>query len=191
MEEFWEDKYDYDKSNKRISNFIKKVEPKWRKIEGKILAELSRVSGLKWSEPKIKCYVTTHQLDAPFSDPLTIGILYGKNDEHTAPAGYFLDILVHELIHQLFIQQGQNKKFQYAYWKQINKHKKEHFNVTIHILLHALLKHLLLKYFGKEMLKKEFEGSKKLCDYNRAWQIVEKEGYQNIISEFRKYLKSK
>ncbi len=191
VEEFWEDKYNYDKSQKRISNYIKKIEPQWRKVEKKVLLELSKVTGLKWCEPKIKCYVTTHHLDAPFSDPLTIGLFYGEHDEHTMSTGNFLDVLAHELIHQLFIQQGKDKKFQHAYWKQINRYKNEHFNVTIHILLHALLKHILLKYFGKEMLKKELEGSKKLYDYNRAWQIVEKEGYQNIISEFRQYLKSK
>ena len=59
VEKYHEKKYNFDTFSKRVQGFIKLAEPKWRKVEKKILSELARVSGLKWSEPKIRCYVTT------------------------------------------------------------------------------------------------------------------------------------
>jgi hypothetical protein len=71
-----------------------------------------------------------------------------------------------------------------------DKYKKEIWNTRTHVLLLAMHKHILLKYFGEKTLRKEIERTKhyKTPGYYEAWQIVEKEGYQNIISEFRSLL---
>lgn len=192
VEQYWEDKFDYKISYKRFSKFVKKLEPRWRKIEKKVLSDLSKSSGLKWSEPKIRCYITTHHFFAPFSDPLTIGI-YSKISNRTSSTEQFIQTLMHELIHQLFVQQKDSKAFDPAFWKIANKYKKQKYNTRTHVLLQALLRPLIVKYFGNKMLKTEIERSKrfKMGGYYEAWQIVEKEGYKNIISEFCKYLKSK
>ncbi|MFH0869363.1 MAG: hypothetical protein V1839_03995 [archaeon] len=193
IEKFYEKEYNFNKSSRGVDGFIESVEPKWRKVEKKTLAELAKISGLKWGEPKIKCYVTTRHFFCPFSDPLTIGVFYLKNGKlHRGNEVNFIHTLTHELIHQLFIQQGWDNKFSKAFLKIMNKHKKEIWNTQMHILLHAMHKHILLKYYGKETLRKEIESTKhyKMAGYYEAWQIVEKEGYQNILSEFRKYLKT-
>ena len=73
-------------SEKKIQNFIKKVEPLWRKEEKKILQELSKITGLPWKVKTIICYVVGGC--RPFSDPLTIRIFKNPND--------FIDTLTHE-----------------------------------------------------------------------------------------------
>lgn len=192
VEQYWKAKFDWKASRQRFSKFVKKLEPKWRKIEKAVLSDLAKSSGLKWSEPKIKCYVTTHHFFAPFSDPLTIGI-YNRFTKKVSKPEQFIQSLMHELIHQLFVQQKNKKAFDAAFWKIAGKYPKEIRNTKTHILLQALLRPLIVKYFGNKMLKTEIERSKhfKMGGYYEAWQIVEKEGYQNIISEFRSLLKAR
>ena len=54
-----------------------------------------------------------------------------------------------------------------------------------HIFVHALHKEIYLKLFDEKRLKRDIEKCQKHEDYKRAWEIVEKEGYKNIIKEFR------
>lgn len=173
----------YDKKNKKyptykeIQNYIKKVEKLWWKDEKKILMEFSKVMGLKWREKTVTCYVVGEC--RPFSDPLTLGI-YKKPD-------YFIDVLVHELIHQLLIQNEINNRNVWKYFHE--KYKADLFNTRIHIPVHALHWHIFLKFFGKKRLKREIRVVSKALDYKKAWDIVEKEGYENIIKEFKKRVK--
>ncbi|MBU3964854.1 hypothetical protein KJ695_04240 [Patescibacteria group bacterium] len=159
---------------KQIQNYIGKVEKLWRKDENKVLSELSKISGLKWKKKSICCYVVGRC--RPFSDPLTLGV-YNKAD-------YFVDVLTHELIHQLFVQnENRNEKV----WKYFHeKYKSESFNARIHIPVHAIHQHIFLKFFGQKRLKREIKIMSKFPNYKKAWDIVEKEGYENIIKEFKK-----
>jgi hypothetical protein len=193
IEHFYKKIYNRKIFEGKVLGFIKEIKPKWRKLEKKILLELAKVSGLEWSEPKIRCYVTTHHFWTPFSDPLTMGVFYGKKAEHRVKDDYYIHMLTHELIHQLFMQQGWSKRFSKAFSKIRDKYKKEILNTRTHVLLLAIHKHILLKYFGEKALRKEIERTKyfKNAGYYEAWQIVEKEGYRNIISEFRSLLKAR
>jgi hypothetical protein len=99
---------------------------------------------------------------------------------------YFIDTLVHELIHQLFAQNSEKLR---KAWKYIGrKYKKESFRTRIHIPLHAIHTHIYLKFFGKERLKRNVEIMSSLPDYKRSWEIVQKEGYKKIIQEFVKQI---
>jgi len=84
-------------SIKQVQNYIKKAEKMWRKNEKKILTELSNITKLKWKSKFIYCYVVGRCI--PFSDPLTLPVCKKHPD-------YFVDILVHELIHRLFAEEG-------------------------------------------------------------------------------------
>jgi hypothetical protein len=88
---------------------MKEVEKLWRRYEKKILKELSTITRLKWKSRFICCYVVSRCI--PFSDPLTLPV-YEKSQD------YFIDTLVHELIHQLFTQN--NEKLRKA-WKIYRK----------------------------------------------------------------------
>ncbi len=164
-------------SQKKIRNYILKIESDWRRIEGKIFMEISKISGLKWNEKEIKCYIIGY--GRPFSDPLTLRLYKNKND--------FIDTLTHELIHQIQIQNWKNIK---VWWEYIcRKYKKESILTKKHILLHAIHTEIYLKIFNMKRLNKNIMKNKDYLDYKRSWEIVQKEGYKNIINEFRKRLR--
>lgn len=164
---------------KRLERYTGSVEKVWRKIEKNVLREMQRLSGLKWNGGEIICYAVTKV--RPFSVPLTVPVYKDKTQ--------FIDILVHELIHNLF---GQNKGRLLKDSKFYKKYRKYNLKTRIHILLLAIHKALYLKFFSKKRIKRDIDRaekySKKYPQYKRAWEIVEKEGYENIIKEFRKRL---
>ncbi len=165
-------------SEKEINNNIKKIEKLWRKDEKKILRELSVISGLSWKEKSITCYIVGKCI--PFSDPLTMKVY------KEFPLNYFIDVLTHELIHQLFIQNEDIQKLNKAWNYFHRKYKKEEFNTIIHIPVHAIHSHIILKYFGEKRLKREIESLNRFPDYKKSWDIVKEEEYQKIIKEFNK-----
>lgn len=158
-----------------IRGYIKKAEKEWRKSEGKILAELSKMTGLKWKDRSISCYVVGRCI--PISDPLTLKV-YEKLER-------FVDVLTHELIHQLLAsQEGSLTRSQKAWDDLYKKYKNESFTTVVHVPVHALHKHILLKFFQEKRLNDEVGSLIMFPDYKRAWDVVEKEGYLNIIKEF-------
>jgi len=162
-------------SSRRILNYIKKVEKLWRKEKKRVLLELSKITHLGWKSKVIYCYVVGRC--RPFSDPLTMPI-YEKYPD------YFIDVLTHELIHQLFIQ---NEKELEKSWHYIwRKYKRETDNTKIHIPLHAIHSHIYYKFFNEKRIKRDIKFISFLPDYKKSWQIVQKEYYQNIINEFVK-----
>ncbi len=167
-------------SEKTILNYINKVKKLWAIHESKILNELSKISGLKWKEKKIVCYIISRGY--PFSDPLTIPIF------ERYPL-WFIDTLTHELIHQLFIQKGNEERAKKSWNFFYKKYKKESRTTRIHIPLHAIHSHIYLKFFDRKRLEKDIKIMSRHKDYKRSWGIVKKEGYQNIINEFKNRLK--
>ncbi len=161
----------------KIKKYIKEITPLWKKHEKEILKKISKVSGLKWKEKKIIIYIVG--LCKPFSDPLTIKPHKHKN--------YFIDTLTHELIHQIQIQSCDNWK---KWWRYLEKkYKKESILTKCHILLHAVHWKILTEIFNEKRLKENIQRHKKFKDYKRAWEIVEKESYSEIIKKFRKITK--
>ncbi|MBS3053048.1 MAG: hypothetical protein J4469_00960 [Candidatus Aenigmarchaeota archaeon] len=168
-------------SHKNILDYIKQVQKLWGRYEKEILHELSVITGLKWKEKRITCYVVGRCI--PFSDPLTLPVIEKYPD-------YFIDNLVHELIHQLFTQNGNIEKSKRA-WNYINrKYRDKPFNTRIHIPLHAIHSHIYLRFFNEKRLSRDIKLIKFLPEYKKSWEIVREEGYKKIISEFRERVKS-
>jgi hypothetical protein len=167
-------------SPRKIINYIEKVKKLWRKDEKKILRELSKITGLKWKSKYIVCYVVGKCI--PFSDPLTMSIYEKQLD-------YFIDTLIHELIHQLFIQERNYEKTKKSWSYIFRKYSKESENTKIHIVLYAIHTHIYLKFFNEKRLKRDIEQISFLPDYKRAWEIVQNDGYKNIIREYTKRIK--
>lgn len=162
-------------SYKKILKYIVTVEKLWKINGNAILKELSKVTGLKWKSDVI-CYVVGRC--RPFSDPLTLPV-YNKQPNK------FIDVLTHELIHNLFTQ-GQNfKKSKKAHEYIEEKHNNESLTTKHHILVHAIHTHIYLKFFNEKRLERDIKWSNPYPDYKRAWEIVKREGYKNIIQEFR------
>ena len=164
-------------SARRILSYIKKIEKLWRKEEKRVLQELAGVAHLNWKEKSINCYVVGKC--KPFSDPLTVHI-YDKLPD------YFIDVLIHELIHNLFIQPGNEQKTRKAWQYFHRQYKNLPFNTRIHIPLHAIHSHIYYKFFNEKRLERDIKLISFLLDYKKSWQIVQREDYRKIIDEFAK-----
>lgn len=165
-------------STKKILKYIKRVEKLWRKDERKVLSEISKAIGLKWKSKFIICYVVGRSI--PFSSPLTMPI-YEKHPD------YFVDVLTHELIHNLFVQNMDKSK---RAWNYIFKrYKRFSWNTKTHIPLHAIHTHIYLKFYSEKRLERDIRLISFLPDYDKSWRTVQKEGYEKIIKEFRKRLR--
>lgn len=164
-----QDKYP---SPKEIKKYIELQKIKWSKYESKILLEISQITGLDWQESEIYCYVVGSC--KAFSDPLTLSMKADKN---------FIDILIHELIHQIQIQNAKKLLKSYATLK--SKYPEDSIITINHIILFAVYMKLYLKLFGKKRLQKNKPSKNK--EYVRAWEIVEKKGFENILKEFLIY----
>jgi hypothetical protein len=180
--------YDYKEYKKFIDSFLEKIGPKWRKEEQKIFSYCEEITGLKWKKKEIPVYVIKISSIMPISDPLTIPIQFQAGKEiFTLSKERFIDMLIHELIHNLFIQ---NEKEMGNYFEFIlKKYKNEEFNTSIHLLLHAIHKKIFLKFFGKERLNEEIKMNSFYPAYKRSWEIIENLGEDKIIDEFKGYLR--
>lgn len=165
----------------KLSGKIRRLEKTWNKDGSRILREIEKVSGLYWKDKKIQCFVVGRAV--PFSYPLTMSV----DDRY--PIDYMADILTHELIHQIFIQNDKGDGM-YDAWKYFYAHyKKEAENTIIHIPVHAIHWRVMMRLFDEKRLKREIDNVAGFADYKRAWDIVLQEGAGNIISEFRSRIK--
>ena len=183
-----DEEFDYKKSKEFVNSFIKEIEPLWKKIEDKIFNYCENMTDLKWKKKEIVAYVIKISSIMPISNPLTIPIQFKSREKiFTLSKERFIDMMIHELIHNLFIQ---NEKEMKDYFNFIlKKYKDENFNTSIHLLLHAIHKKIFIKFFKKERLNQEIEMNKFYPDYKRSWEIVKKEGENKIINDFKNYLR--
>jgi len=167
-------------------NYIKKLRNAWGKKEEKILKEISQITGLKWRENYIHCYIVRRG-GGSISDPLTL-VMYNKKGA-LGKLDLLIDLLVHELIHRIFTSKENFQKSKKAWDYIYKKYKNEIEKTKIHIVIHAIYKDIYLKFYNKKRLERHIQWASEKKDYQRAWQIVEKEGYQNIINQFIKRIK--
>jgi hypothetical protein len=168
----WNNKKFSENADKKVSNYVKKLDARWKKIDKKIFDSISRISGLKWKIKEIECYVVSIPI-CPFSVPLTIHI---HND-----LNWQIEILIHELIHNILVQNMERVIF-----KNYNKYGKLPFNTKIHILVHAIEREVLIGLFGENKASKHIKSYDKYPDYKKAWDIVGKESSKKIIKDWIK-----
>ena len=166
--------------------FIEKVEKDWRKIEKKILRYIANITNIKWKTTLIKCYVLRKCYFLGISDPLTIAIEVMKSKYKKINKSKFIDVLIHEVIHNLLLESNDFER----YYKKLKKRYTKASNRTlIHIPVHAIHKAVYLKYFNEGRLNRDIISCSRRKDYAKAWNIVNKEGYENIIKDIRAYSK--
>jgi len=166
------------KFNKDMNKYIENLKKIWKKDGKKILQKIQKVSGLSWKEEKIKVYIAS-EIPHSFSDPLTLNFRYRKDIKLAR------DILTHELLHQIQIQNNTDKYYKHI-WK---KHKKELKVTNSHIFVHAAHKKIYLELIGEDRLEIDIKKCQKWPAYKRSWEIVEEEGYETILKEFKKLTK--
>lgn len=166
----------FSSARSRISK-TSKLQDLWKKDGHKILEELERITKLNWKHKEITCYVADGVV--PYSDPVTI-----SNREDAAT---MLDTLTHELVHVILSEPKNWEKIKKNWDFLMEKYRDESELTREHIPVHAVHKALMLNLFGKERVAHEM-GVVKHPSYKRSWEIVEKDGYQNIIKDLTKGL---
>lgn len=157
----------------------------WDKNSKRILSVMSEVSKLKWRYDKVWCYLSFF---TPFSFSMPLTVKIHKNREQ------MLTTLVHELSHNLLIQ-NRDRCFMATEGKKLyKKYESETFTTRVHITVHAIVKLTLEKAFGKgaeKYLKYErmweiSKTSRLASEYKRAREIMEKEGPENVLRQVMK-----
>jgi len=178
-----DEEYDYESYTRYVESFIKGIKKTWKALEENVFRSIEELSGLKWGKSELNCYVIKISSMNPISDPMTIPIqLQAEGGNFTLSEERFIDMVVHELIHNLFIQNEDkmNQYFKYA----LRKYKNEQLNTIIHLFLHAIQKKIFLKLFDKRRLNNE----KQACSFydadKKSWDMVDKIGEDIIIQEF-------
>lgn len=160
---------------KEILEKKSKLEEYWGVNGERIVDSISNISGLKWREEDIDVYFIAH--GPVFSDPLTLSISKGK-EPITVLSDEKLQIdLIHELIHNILSQNHENLTNFYN-WRDA-KYEKEKVLTKIHIAVHAIEMGVMINW-GKEDELSEII-AKSSGSYRKAWNIVEEEGWQNVI----------
>lgn len=159
--------------DKRIENYQKA----WKLIETKVITALCDVLGLNFRRNIIDVHIVSGN-PRQISRPLIIKSGY--------PIDEFLNILIHELIHVLL---SDNEEILPRPEELFSSFPDETKLTKNHILVHAMLKYIYLNVLKEpERLNNNIVTSRKhsTSEYYRAWEIVEKEGYLEIIDYFKK-----
>ncbi len=154
---------------------VKNYREAWRQIEERVLKSLQENLKLNFKRNVIDVHIVSGN-PRQFSRPLVIKSGYSKVD--------FIITIIHELIHVLL----SDNEHALPHPKDIfPKHHKESQTTKNHIVVHAVLKIIFLETLNsKELLDRNIEISTKHStkDYLRAWEIVNDNGANQIISEF-------
>jgi len=158
------EKKDFDEIqfSKEIRKYIKKIQPKWRKIEKSVCRALQEIVKNKWQEKEIKCYVAKYCKYTGISDPLTLKM--------EPDFGYAFDALIHELAHII-------ASYDFEKHKKILEMVKERFpnespKTILHIYINFIELEALKKLFSRESIEKIIKRNLTLKGLRRAWEIV-------------------
>jgi hypothetical protein len=153
--------FDEIQFRKEIQNYIKKLQPKWQKIEKSVFRALKEIVKSEWQEREIKCYVVKYCKFSAISAPLTLRV---EKD-----FDYVFDLLIHELAHILV-------SYDFKKYKKIEKKLKEQFPnespfIIRHIYINWIELQVLRKLFNQKFVKKIL---KKVLSVRggKIWDIV-------------------
>jgi hypothetical protein len=154
--------FDEIQFRKEIQNYIKKLQPKWRKIEKSVFRALKEIVKNEWQEREIKCYVVKYCKYTGISDPLTLKM--------EPDLDYAFDALIHELAHIIAC-------YDFEKYKKILEIVKERFpnenpKTIRHIYINFIELKALKKLFNREFVEKIIKRNLILKGLRRAWEIV-------------------
>src|SRR3989344_1525981 len=169
---------------KNENDIIKKViafQGAWKNHSKNILSSLQEILDLEFKKNNIPVYIV-NAVNRTVSDPIIIGSNYSLDG--------FIDMLTHEIIHVLISDNlGQKHKKLKEFYKKT--YPESEFDETYsHILVYAVHSKIYHKYFPDRKdvdIKRSAKHGNR--GYSIAWDIVTREGSDNIISEFKKWNK--
>lgn len=158
---------------------VKAYKTKWNEYEEKILNGLCDLLDLNFGECPIDVHIVSGN-PRQISFPLIIKSGFTPDE--------FVDVLTHELIHRLF---GLNKLGEVVVFDG-SGYEKETETTKKHVIIYAILKYIYLDILNEpKRLETDLQEVKKHSpnEYERSWDIVDKEGYKKIISDFKVKIK--
>ena len=167
----------YYPSKSVVEKKIKLFERIWRKHETKLLRAMCRKLNLQFYQNVIDVYVLPYWYVMGMSKPLIISARIKKADR-------FVDLLTHELVHRLLSDNTRKLRVGKIFNKMF---RGKSLATRNHILVHATLKYLWLEVLKEDYrLERDIMVCQKYSSYKAAWQYVEKEGYDEIIQNFKR-----
>ena len=151
----------------------------WKKQEKKIIKGLEKITGLSFLRNYIDIFLINPDNAPSISHPAIVKV--DDNENKT------IRTIIHELIHSLMWDNKEKVNWSAKIHKLF---KNENRKTAIHIAVHAILEAVYTDILKKpDDIIKDIKESQKRSDYKRAWEIVKKEGYKNIIDKLKSSLR--
>jgi len=138
----------------------KDFEKYWRNKETRIISSIEKNSKLKFKKKEIRCYFVNHLGYHAISNPLTIRIGGTLEDMR--------DILVHELIHNLLID---NEKITLPLIKRT--YEDEDFSFKNHVVVLLIERKVTEDIFGLKYFR-QFEQKDRMLNFKFEWPEVDR-----------------
>ena len=142
----------------------------WQPLEERVLKAIQKVTGLEFAQSPIDIYIIDGTRKV-IRYPMILGGNLRPNE--------FVRSLTHELIHRNISENTEGVNW---HSKAQEIYPDEPIRVSNHVLVHALLKAVFEELGMPEQIVMDIEDCQDYPDYKRAWEIVKKEGYKNIIA---------
>ncbi len=155
-------------SDDMVNEKIMLFKQEWAKYEDAFFDGLEKI-GLEFTRNHIEVFVIA-ATDRDMSAPLVIRSRYDEKE--------FISVLLHELLHNLFNDIG-----------LIKGYEEETDSTRSHVYVFAVEEYLFRDVLNEPErleVEKSKSNSEKNVEYYKAWQIVERDGYRNIVQGIRK-----
>lgn len=167
-------KYTFEESLQKT----KEYQEAWESKEKTIVLAIQELFGLTFYKPIID--VTLAPMFVPKSKPLIINF--------RSEPDQFIDILTHELLHNLFTDNQFVQHHIYvdlvSRWTKIFGERER--VELVHIPVHAGLKAMYLDVLNEPYrLERDIKDCQKWPPYKAAWDYVENNDYKEIIAKFK------
>lgn len=174
-EKFWSDSGKVPAQKEELIAKAEAYRESWKSVEKTVLDAISTAFDLDFNRDVIDVHLAPYI--PAMSSPLIINFRYEPDN--------FIDILSHELIHIIISENSQ--KFNFLNWANEN-YPNTNVLTRNHILVHAGLKYVYLDALGDpERLARDIASCQQWPGYKEAWDIVERDGYKQIIDKAKQY----
>ena len=160
-----------DNQSSEVKKFLIKVEKDWRKVEKKVIKEIENISKIKFNGD-VTCFLVKNMDYNALSHPLTIKI-YNDYDK-------FNDVLIHEIIHLLLVQNYESAKLLYLL-ERLYPNKDMSF--IAHLPLFLIEKKVIENLFGARYYKNVLKEDNNIEGLKEVWEEANKINIRFINSK--------
>lgn len=160
----------FDLPSDEVQEKISRFREEWIKQEPVVMKKIEEVTGLICKYSLMDAYIVDTKRTDAISSPIIIGAGNDPSD--------FVRILAHEFIHNLAVDNVQGEDWSARIQALYQEESQQ---VANHVMVHAILEAV----FSQEEIDRDMDYCKKIPAYEKAWQIVKRDGYANIIQKLK------